>query len=84
MNEIRYCYESGILKDPTIAGKLLVDFKINATGIVPNAGVLEASLKDSQVTQCLLGKLKSWKFPHPRGGVVVAVTYPFIFKSLSR
>jgi len=84
MNEIRYCYESGILKDPTIAGKLLVDFKINATGIVPNAGVLEASLKDSQVTQCLLGKLKTWKFPHPRGGVVVAVTYPFIFKSLSR
>jgi hypothetical protein len=84
MNEIRYCYESGILKDPTIAGKLLVDFKINATGLVPNAGVLEASLKDSQVTQCLLGKLKTWKFPHPRGGVVVAVTYPFIFKSLSR
>jgi outer membrane biosynthesis protein TonB len=83
MNEIRYCYESGILKDPTIAGKLLVDFKINATGVVPNAGVLEASLKDTQVTQCLLGKLKTWKFPHPRGGVNVAVTYPFIFKSLS-
>ena len=84
MNEIRYCYESAILKDPTIAGKLLVDFKINASGIVPNAGVAEASLHDLQVTQCLLGKLKSWKFPQPRGGVVVAVSYPFIFKSLSR
>ena len=84
MNEIRYCYESGILKDPTIAGKLMVDFKINASGIVPNAGVSEASLHDLQVTQCLLGKLKSWKFPQPRGGVVVAVSYPFIFKSLSR
>ena len=84
MNEIRYCYESGILKDPNLAGKLLVDFKINEKGIVPNAGVGEASLHDQAVTQCLLGKLKSWKFPAPRGGVNVAVSYPFIFKSLSR
>jgi hypothetical protein len=84
MNEIRYCYESAILKDPNLAGKLLVDFKINAGGVVPNAGVSEATLKDTVVTQCLLGKLKSWKFPQPRGGVMVAVSYPFIFKSLSR
>lgn len=84
MNEIRYCYESAIMKDPNIAGKLLVDFKINASGIVPNAGVSEASLHDANVTNCLLGKLKSWKFPQPRGGVMVAVSYPFIFKSLSR
>jgi hypothetical protein len=84
MNEIRYCYESAILKDPNLAGKLLVDFRINAGGVVPNAGVSEATLKDQVVTQCLLGKLKSWKFPQPRGGVMVAVSYPFIFKSLSR
>ncbi len=84
MSEIRYCYENGILRDPTLAGKLLVDFKINASGHVPNAGVMEASLKGSEVSQCLLGKLKAWKFPEPRGGVIVAVTYPFIFKSLSR
>jgi outer membrane biosynthesis protein TonB len=84
MNEIRYCYESAIMRDPNLAGKLLVDFKINASGIVPNAGIGEATLKDPQVTQCLLGKLRSWKFPNPRGGVIVAVSYPFIFKSLSR
>jgi hypothetical protein len=84
MNEIRYCYESAILKDPNLAGKLLVDFKINASGVVPNAGIGEASLHDPLVTQCLLGKLKTWKFPNPRGGVMVAVSYPFIFKSLSR
>ena len=84
MNEIRYCYESAIMKDPNLAGKLLVDFKINASGVVPNAGIAEATLKDQQVTQCLLGKLKSWKFPNPRGGVIVAVSYPFIFKRLSR
>jgi hypothetical protein len=84
MNEIRYCYEAAILKDATIAGKLLVDFKINGGGNVPNAGISEASMQNQQVSQCLLTKLRSWKFPQPRGGVLVAVSYPFIFKSLSR
>ena len=84
LSEIRYCYESAILKDPTLAGKVMIDFKINPTGIVPNAGVSEATLTDHQVSNCLLGKLKTWKFPQPRGGVYVAVSYPFVFKSLSR
>ncbi len=84
MNEIRYCYEAGIIKDANLAGKLMVDFKINGNGVVPNAAVSEATLHDQQVTNCLVGKLKTWKFPNPRGGVIVAVSYPFIFKSLSR
>lgn len=84
MQEIRYCYESAIIKDATLAGKLLVDFKINGNGVVPNAAISEATLHDAQVTNCLVGKLKTWKFPNPRGGVMVAVSYPFIFKSLSR
>jgi hypothetical protein len=84
MNEIRFCYEAGILRDPTLAGKLLVDFKINREGRVPSARVSEASLKDDIVTQCLIGKLRAWKFPEPRGGTQVAVSYPFLFKSLTR
>ena len=84
INEIRFCYESAILKDSTLAGKVLIDFKINATGIVPNAGVSETSVNDNQVGNCLVAKLRNWKFPQPRGGVMVAVSYPFVFKSLSR
>ncbi len=84
MNEIRYCYETGILRNPTLSGKLLVDFKINGSGRVPAAGITEASLQDEGVRRCLLGKLREWQFPLPRGGVQVAVSYPFIFKSLTR
>jgi hypothetical protein len=84
MNEIRYCYESGILRDPTLAGKLLVDFRINPLGEVPAAAISESSLADEGVRRCLLGKLRGWRFPQPRGGVQVAVSYPFIFKSLTR
>ncbi|NDG84425.1 MAG: hypothetical protein EBX52_05220 [Proteobacteria bacterium] len=84
LNEIRYCYESGILHDPTLSGKLLVDFQINGSGHVPEAGISEATLNGGGVGPCLLSKLRSWKFPEPRGGVKVAIRYPFIFKSLSR
>lgn len=84
MNDIRYCYETGILKDPSLAGKALIDFKINPEGIVPNAKTAEMTLSDSSVANCLITKLRTWKFPKPRGGVHVAVSYPFVFKSLSR
>lgn len=84
MNDIRYCYETGILKDPSLAGKALIDFKINPEGIVPNAKTAEMTLSDRGVASCLITKLRTWKFPKPRGGVHVAVSYPFVFKSLSR
>ncbi|MBS1957871.1 MAG: AgmX/PglI C-terminal domain-containing protein [Bdellovibrionales bacterium] len=84
MNDIRYCYETGILKDPSLAGKALIDFKINPEGAVPNAKVGEMTLSDRSVGSCLISKLQTWKFPKPRGGVHVAVSYPFVFKSLSR
>lgn len=84
MSEIRFCYESAIVADPTIAGKVMIDFKINAQGRVATAAVGESSLSSRQVQSCLVGKLRSWQFPQPRGGVNVAVSYPFIFKALSR
>jgi hypothetical protein len=84
MNDIRYCYETGILRDPSLAGKALIDFKINPEGIVPNAKTAEMTLQDGAVANCLITKLRTWKFPKPRGGVHVAVSYPFVFKSLQR
>jgi len=33
------------------------------------------------VVNCILGRIKSWRFPKPRGGEVI-VNYPFIFKSI--
>jgi hypothetical protein len=35
----------------------------------------------TDVQSCLLTKLRALQFPKPRGGGVVIVTYPFVFKS---
>ena len=84
ISEIRFCYESALLRDASLAGKVLIDFKISPSGIVQTGNVSETTITDRQVGSCLVGKLKSWKFPQPLGGVIVAVSYPFNFKSLSR
>ncbi len=84
ISEIRYCYESSILRNPDVEGKLVVDFVIASTGSIKTASVKESSLRDPRLDECILKRLTRWAFPSPKSGVEVAVTYPFIFKSLRR
>ena len=84
MNEIRYCYESAILKNSNLEGKLLVDFQIEAAGSVKKAGKKESSVSESGVSDCVIRRLVTWQFPKPRGGVTVAISYPFLFKTVKR
>ena len=84
ISEIRYCYESSMLRSSDIEGKLVLDFTIGGTGAVKTAAVKESSLNDPRLDDCILRRLTKWSFPKPNGGVDVAVSYPFIFKALTR
>ncbi len=80
-NEIRYCYEKQLQKDPELAGSITVKFVIARTGAVTSAVVSSSDLKNSAVEQCLTRKIRRWSFPEPKGGGVVIVNYPFKFSS---
>jgi hypothetical protein len=84
LSEIRYCYESAMLRNPSVEGKVLVDFKIRSTGIVKSALVKDSTVSDSNLEQCVISHLLKWKFPKPKGGIEVAVSYPFLFKTLGK
>lgn len=84
LSEVRYCYESAMIRTPSVEGKLLMGFTINGNGIVRSAEVKSSTVSDSGVDDCVLRRLTSWKFPRTKGGIDVSVTYPFIFKSLGR
>jgi TonB family protein len=84
LSEIRYCYESAMLRSPDIEGKLMVAFTINAAGAVKTAEAKSSTLPDPRLDDCIIRRLNTWPFPKPRGGVEVSVTYPFIFKTLGR
>ncbi|MCM2324267.1 MAG: AgmX/PglI C-terminal domain-containing protein, partial [Oligoflexia bacterium] len=84
MSEVRYCYESAMIRTPDIEGKLITSFTIGGNGVVKSTEVKSSTLPDPRLDDCILRRLASWKFPNPRGGVDVAVSYPFIFKTLGR
>lgn len=80
-SEIRYCYEKELVSTPNLAGKVSVKFIITASGSVSTAKVDSSSMNNSAVEQCVTVRVRSWEFPKPKGGGIVVVTYPFVFKA---
>lgn len=81
IGQIRYCYESELQAKPNLAGKVSVRFIINQTGDVAQAQVAEGStLNEPRLSECIRTRVRSWKFPSPKGGGNVVVTYPFVFR----
>ena len=78
--QIRYCYESQLTKYPKLGGKVAVKFVITATGTVASATVAQSTANNAAMETCIAGRVRTWQFPKPKGGGVVIVTYPFIFK----
>jgi hypothetical protein len=80
VNEVRYCYERELQSSPGLWGKVQLRFVINASGGVQQTAVIENTLGGDAVANCVSGRVKTWRFPRPRGGGVVIVSYPFLFK----
>lgn len=76
---LRNCYEKGLNRNHALEGKISVEFTIGTSGRVMSVKAKTNSLGDPQVTTCVLGKFKSFKFAKPEGGSVKYV-YPLMFK----
>jgi hypothetical protein len=74
----RLCYENGLRNDPTLAGRVTVQFVINREGKVENAKA-EGDLADKAVTACVGRAFFGLEFPQPEGGIVT-VSYPIVFE----
>ncbi|MGE5047585.1 MAG: AgmX/PglI C-terminal domain-containing protein [Deltaproteobacteria bacterium] len=77
--QIRTCYETQLTNKPSLAGKLVSAWTIDQAGTVTEAHTQESTLRDPSVESCVAAKIKTWRFPIPKGGGEVFVTYPFIF-----
>lgn len=81
LQEVRACYERALLKDPGLAGKVVLEWTISTVGDVVTAKTKSSTLRNAAVEGCILQQLKGWTFPKARGGVVI-VSYPFLFNSV--
>ena len=77
----KYCYEKQLNSNPNLGGKVSIYFTIAPTGTVPQASVRETTMNNKTVEDCTVRVMKSLKFPKPKGGGIVVVTYPFVFAS---
>jgi metallo-beta-lactamase class B len=78
INEVRSCYERELTAKPELAGRILVQFTIAASGQVV-ASVLQSSTMDNaRVESCTVQAVRRWEFPKPVGGGTVNVVYPFV------
>ncbi len=80
-NQIRFCYEQGLATNKNLEGRVAIQWVINGQGNVVMATVSQSDMAVKSVEQCMVAKIKTWKFPEPKGGGIVEVNYPFIFKT---
>lgn len=82
--EVKFCYERALQAQPDLGGKVTVAWTIGADGQVTRAEVLENTVADPSVANCVRARVLTWRFPEPEGGGVVNVTFPWLFKAAGR
>jgi TonB family protein len=78
--EVRACDRAARSKDPKLAGRVTLELVIAASGKVSSASVGDSSVSDASLGECLVkAAKKKWRFPKPRDGAEVEISYPFSF-----
>jgi TonB family protein len=79
LRAIQMCYEQQLRRNPTLAGKVTIEFTIQPRGNVTDVHVKENSTGDSAVATCVANTVGTFRFnPGPEGGSVT-YAYPFVF-----
>lgn len=74
------CYTTEYKKDPTLEGKISVQFEIVGDGTVSKTSIKKSTIKNASLEECLMTTMKTLKFQEIPDGQVAVVVYPFQFK----
>jgi metallo-beta-lactamase class B len=75
---VKGCYEQELSKKPDLAGRMMVQFTIAATGQVIASVLQNSTMGNARVESCAVEVVRRWQFPKPLGGGIVIVSYPFV------
>jgi TonB family protein len=79
LRAIQMCYEQQLRRNPTLSGKVTVEFTIQPRGNVTDVKVKDNSTGDAAVGTCVANTVSTFRFnPGPEGGSVT-YSYPFVF-----
>lgn len=77
--EVFHCYERELQRNPELEGRVVMTWVIAANGSVVTSSVMETTLNNRNIENCLAQRIRRWNFPKPNGGGIVQVNYPFAF-----
>ena len=75
-NEVRHCYEVGLVTKPELEGRVVTSFTIATTGRVLGSAVTDSSLRAPDVERCIAEAVRRWEFPSTQQ--MANVSYPFV------
>ncbi len=81
INEVRYCYNLALERDPRARGRVSVRFVINSSGKVIASELDFLNIDDLRLGDCVANAIKRWTFPKPSDGESVTVLYPFVLEN---
>ncbi|MFT7579948.1 MAG: outer membrane biosynthesis protein TonB [Myxococcota bacterium] len=76
---IKHCYEQRLQRKPDLSGIVKVSFTLGPAGRLTALKTLKNTTGDVPVAQCILKKLRGWRFTPPTGGSVT-FQYPFLLE----
>jgi hypothetical protein len=79
INEVKYCYDQALTRQPKLDGRIVAKFTISGTGQVVASFIQSTTLGSPSVEMCVASAIKRWEFPAPRQGGLAIVSYPFTF-----
>lgn len=79
LSQIRACYDLALQRNPDLYGKIVIQWDIGEQGRVLSASVQSSTLPSREVGECIVRRLKTWRFPEPPQDMIGAVSYPFVF-----
>ena len=82
INELRYCYQKELQRTPALMGRMVFQFTISGTGHVVMAVIQSSTMKNKRIEVCTAKAVRRWRFPKPKGGGIVIVSHPVVFRTV--
>ena len=57
---IQDCYKQALKRNPNLKGKIVIRFTVTPNGTVNNADILNSTINDDKMKQCILRRVKRW------------------------
>jgi pSer/pThr/pTyr-binding forkhead associated (FHA) protein len=80
-NAIKSCYDLELTKNPTLSGKIVLQWQITEGGRMINAKVKSNDMTTNSLGPCIINRLSVLKFPDPGPDEIAEVAFPFVFEA---